>query len=856
MNDPQTRKPQEISRRERWNISRMAIAFPRLTVAFWIAVSVAGVFAFRSLKYSLLPDITFPVVIVNAGAPLQTAEEMEERIVRPIEARLKSLEGLDDIRASIYPGQTAITVSFRVGTRLDFAALAVERAVKELALPEMSALKVIPLNLNQTSVVTFAIDGTGKSLAELTVLSRERIVPAMEKVPGVLEAQLLGEPPGKPVAGHAPSVVRLNGGQVLALEIIKRSDANTLEVVRAARAEVERLQVAIPGVRLTVARTQADFIREASHSTVEALLIAVALSVLVIFPFLWSWPATLISALAIPTSLLGTAIVMALCGFELDTISLLALALVIGIIIDDAIVDVENIARHLEEGGESPRHAALSATMEIGLTVAAATFTIVAVFLPVALMHGTVGQFFKPFGVTVSAAVLISLLVARTLSPLLAVYWLKPVPAHGAGAVWKAFVRWYRGALEWSLHHRWIVLGLAAAAFAGGIALVPLIPKGLIPRLDRGEFNINFAVAMAGGASDSMAPALEAAKKLEDFVRAYPQVDAVFTIVGTRQGEPNKGAMHVRLRAGRTLHTAAIEDQLRRSLPKLDGVTTSVEDIPFVDAGEQKTFEVALVGDDLAALDRAAAELADRLKKLPGFADVSTTAGDTQDARRIEHRDSQRAASVQANLSDGFSLGDATQQVAAAARETLPAGVTLQLGGDSSRVVEVFTSFGITLGLSVVCILLVLVLLFHNWVDPLVILFSLPLAVVGAVVALLVVRSEFGMISLIGVVFLFGLVNKNAILLVDYINQLRASGLGLTEAILRAGPVRLRPILMTTLATILGMMPIALGLGVGSELRAPMAVSIIGGLVTSTLLSLIVVPVVYALLDGWRRGKT
>ena len=842
----------------------MAIAFPRLTVAFWIAVSVAGVFAFRSLKYSLLPDITFPVVIVNAGAPLQTAEEMEERIVRPIESRLKSLEGLDEIRASIYPGQTAITVSFRVGTRLDFAALAVERAVKELALPEMSALKVIPLNLNQTSVVTFAIDGKEKSLAELTVLSRERIVPAMEKVPGVLEAQLLGEPPVKPVAGHAPSVVRFNGTQVLALEIVKRSDANTLEVVRAVRAEVERLQVAIPGVRLTVARTQADFIREASHSTVEALLIAVALSVLVIFPFLWSWPATLISALAIPTSLLGTAIVMALCGFELDTISLLALALVIGIIIDDAIVDVENIARHLEEGGESPRHAALSATMEIGLTVAAATFTIVAVFLPVALMHGTVGQFFKPFGVTVSAAVLISLLVARTLSPLLAVYWLKPVPAHGAGAVWRAFVRWYRGGLEWSLHHPRIVLGLAAVSFAGGVALVPLIPKGLIPRLDRGEFKINFAVALpatqadprtatAGAAFDPMATALEAAKKLEDFVRAYPQVEAVFTIVGTRQGEPNKGAMHVRLHAGRTLHTAAIEDQLRRSLPKLDGVTTSVEDIPFVDAGEQKTFEVALVGPDLAALEHAATELADRLKKLPGFADVSTTAGNTQGTRRIEHRSSQRSASVQANLSDGYSLGDATQQAAVTAREILPAGVTLQLGGDSSRVVEVFTSFGITLGLSVVCILLVLVLLFHNWVDPLVILFSLPLAVVGAVVALMVVRSEFGMISLIGVVFLFGLVNKNAILLVDYINQLRASGLGLAEAILRAGPVRLRPILMTTLATILGMMPIALGLGVGSELRAPMAVSIIGGLVTSTLLSLIVVPVVYTLLDGWRR---
>lgn len=853
-----------MSVRERFNISRLAIAHPWLTVAFWIAVTVGGVFAFRTLQYSLLPDITFPVVIVNIQAPLSSASETSGKIARPVEQRLKSLEGLDEIRASVYPGRVVVTLSFRVGLKLDRCARDTGIALRDVKLPAGVEPKIVPLNLNQTSAAGYALSGDGKSLAELAKIAREKIIPAIEKTPGVLEVSLLGEPmtasdpQASQAALQAPSIVRLNGQPVLALEVIKRSDANTLDVVEHVKSEVARLHAVSRGVRLILARTQADYIREATHSTVESLLIAVALSVLVIFPFLWSWPATIISALAIPTSLLGTAIVMALCGFELDTITLLALALVIGIIIDDAIVDVENIARHLEEGGESPRLAALSATREIGLTVAAATFTIVAVFLPVGLMQGSVGQFFKPFGVTVSAAVVISLLVARTLSPLLAVYWLKPVPAHGMGPVWRAIVAFYRLALHWSLHHRKTVVGIAVASFVGGLALIPLIPKGLIPRLDRGEFKVVYhadsAAAARGG--NPFAGSLAAAKSLEDFVRAFPDVREVYTIIGSREGDPGKGVLHVRLSSDKKIHTAEIEDRLRRSLPKLQGVTTSVEDVPFVELGDQKPIDVAIVGDDHAAIERASSSLADRLRKTHGFVDVTSSSRPEDGENHIEHLGTHEASYLSANLVGGYSLGEATERVVSLSHEIFPPGVSLHLDGDSANIATVFGSFGITLGLAVVCIIAVLLLLFRNWVDPLVIVLALPLAVVGAVFALLVVRSEFGMISLIGVVFLFGLVNKNAILLVDYVNQLRASGHGCIESILRAGPVRLRPILMTTLATILGMMPVAIGLGVGSELRAPMAVAIIGGLITSTLLSLIVVPVVYAMLDPLRKRRS
>jgi multidrug efflux pump subunit AcrB len=595
---------------------------------------------------------------------------------------------------------------------------------------------------------------------------------------------------------------------------------------------------------------------------------------------------------------------MAIYGFNLETITLLALALVIGSIVDDAIVDVENIMRHIEEG-KTPREAALIATNEIGLTVTAATLTAVAVFLPIGLMGGVIGQFFKPFGITVSAAMLTSMLVARTLSPVLAIYWLKAKPSSSPqkqSKIWLEFDQAYRNLLAWSLQHRLIVVGLAISSLIAGLALIPLIPKGFIPKLDRGEFNIVYtaplpsvpgdlaqgvqgglgqpggqagqlgqmgqkdklgksslaAAALADSSSSIPIPiplndSLDIAKKLEEVVRKFPAVATVFTTVGSREGEPNKGTLYVKLKAEREVKTAEVQDQLRAALPKLAGVTTSIEDIQFVDTGGQKPLQIALQGDDLKALTTAAKAVKARIEKISGFADVTITgASHQQDGiLQIERLNNQRVVYIGANLGQNLTLGDATDQVVAEAKAVMPAGVSLNLGGDSARQNQVFGSFGTTLGLSALCIIVVLIWLFKSWVDPIVIGLSLPLAVVGALLALLFTKSDFGMISLIGFVFLLGITNKNAILIVDYINQLRDSGLERTEAILKAGPVRLRPIMMTTAATILGMVPIALGLGAGSELRSPMAVSIAGGLVSSTILSLFVVPVFYAILDDW-----
>ncbi|MBE8969987.1 efflux RND transporter permease subunit, partial [Nostocales cyanobacterium LEGE 12452] len=490
------------SARELFNISKLAIQFSWLTVSFWIAVTVAGVLAFSSLKYALFPDITFPVVVVNATAPLTTALDTEAKLTKPLEERLRSLEGLENIRSSTYPSQTAVALSFAVGTNLETSTKKVETALKQLTLPQGATSKIIPLNLNESAAISYAIESPTRNLKDLTKLAQDEIVSAIAKLPGVLKVSLLGAatatPPVNPANASAAALpqggatlVRFNGQDALAFQVIKRGSANTLEVVSQVEKEVQRLRSTLKDVKLTLAATQAEYIRQATQSTIDALLEAVLLSIVVIFPFLWNWRATLISALAIPTSLLATFIVMAIFGFNLETITLLALALVIGSIVDDAIVDVENIMRHVDDG-ETPRQAALLATNEIGLTVTAATLTAVAVFLPIGLMGGVIGQFFKPFGITVSAAMLASMLVARTLSPVLAIYWLKPkssLSPRREAKIWVAFTQFYGNLLSWSLNHRKIVIGLAVFSFIAGIVLIPLIPKGFIPKLDRGEFN-------------------------------------------------------------------------------------------------------------------------------------------------------------------------------------------------------------------------------------------------------------------------------------------------------------------------------------------------------------------------------
>lgn len=824
--------------RSRYNISRIAIRFAFVTATVWLVIIIAGGIAFANLKYTLLPDFSIPLIVVDATvAGHLDASTTETRLTIPLEHVLAPA-GSTLMRSTTKPGRTTIALSFDVGGTLEERRAAIDALLARGPIPAGAVVKSTSIDINANPVATYAdsSDDETRLLVDAGILFRDA-VPAFTAVSGVLRADLIG--------ADKTTAVRLNGHHAIMIRIVKKGGANTLEVAAAVDVVAARVR-ALLGIPLQIAATQAPYIREASHATTDALGIAMALSVLVVFPFLRDVRATFISAIAIPVSLAGTAIVMALFHFNLESITLLALTLVTGVIVDDAIVDVENIERHIQSG-ESPRVAAERATDEIGLTVTGATFTIVAVFLPIAFMTGTLGQFFRPFGLTASAAVLTSLAVARTLSPMLAAFMLRP--ASGGAHVQRA-PRLYAAALHWSLQHRALVVSGAIVSFLIGLAIIPLIPKGFIPHLDRGQFQVTIRLKNAG--ATPVADAIADAQTIDAVIRRDPEVATVLAAVGDR-GDPAVATLAVTLRHARRAPTIVVENRVRAALPALANATTSVEDVPFVENGVTKPLRVTVSDPQLDVLARASANLARRLTSQKGFVDVS--AGGLEFAggvpTLITREDGKQVVDVDADLV-GVNIGDATGRVDTIARAILPKSSHYVFAGEAGDTITTFGSFGVTLGLSTLSIIVVLWLLFRGWRAPLVIVVALPLSVVGALFALFVTRTDFGLISLMGVIFLFGLVNKNAILLVDAIVQRRRAGMERVAAILEAGSRRFRPIVMTTFATILGMLPIAVGFGAGSELRAPMAIAIIGGLISSTVLSLVVIPVAYTFVD--RKG--
>ena len=833
----------KLSLRQRLNVSRLALSYPRLTVAAWLLIGVSGVLAAWRLPTALFPDIAAPVVLITISAPGQPAETVERELTIPVEQRLFGVRNRGHIISSTAPGAASVTVPFDIGLSLSTAEIRVRAALHGLTLPASSRLEIRRVDLDETPIVTYAVTPLDRASAPARIATDiERLRSQVAAVRGVARVATLG----LDVSGQPPMRVRLNGAPAVALEVVKTAGANTLEVARAVSA-IMRDTPASTGLRIDTMRAEAPFIREATGATLEALWMAVILSVLVIYAFLRRKAATAISALAIPTSMVGTFLVMALCGFKFETITLLALALVIGIIVDDAIVDVENIVRHLPDA-ENVGSAVRLATDEIGLTVTAATLTIVAVFVPVAFMGGVVGTFFRPFGLTISAAVLTSLLVARTLIPVLAARWLGRSREPPPSPTWRRFCHAYRSLLVWALAHPRTVLLVATVCLFGGVALVPLIPQGFIPALDRGACEVHFSLPSGSDLSASD----QVAARLAQRVAADPDVARVLSVTGSVTGEADSGVLYVALKPDRHTRTQIVETRLRRALAPMALAEISVEEVPIIAIAAQKPLEIILTSDDTAALALAATRVLHQIAPWPGVEDASISGlGARGDHTWLRH-EGRSAAVIRANLADGMAIGTVAARVRSELPGALPSDVALELAGESAQASDVFAHFATALGLAVLGVLAVLLALFRSWQDPVAIASSLPPAAVGSMFGLFLTRSDFGIISLLGLVFLMGLVNKNAIILVDRINQLRATGLSRSDAILEAGPVRLRPIIMTTSAAVLAMLPIAIGFGAGAELRSPMAVAIIGGLLTSTLLSLVVVPVIYQLLDSLR----
>jgi HAE1 family hydrophobic/amphiphilic exporter-1 len=751
------------------------------------------------------------------------------------------------------------------------------------------------------------------------------------------------------------SLALVNGVPAVGLDILKQSGANTVGVVDRVKKEIETVQKELPpGTTVTMVRDASIMIRDSVRDVQETLILGGLLTILIVFCFLNSWRSTVITGLTLPISVISSFTVMNFLGMTLNILTLMALSLAIGMLIDDAIVVRENIVRHLERG-EDHFTAAREGTSEIGLAVLATTMSVVAVFVPVAYMKGIVGRFFFQFGITVAFAVLVSLLVSFTLDPMLSSRWVDPDIArkgkrHLIARFLDRFNHWfdrtaegYRRVIGWALDHRKTVLFLATVTFFAGLGVFGALQTEFFPNYDQGEFQLNFKSAPEA----SMEETKNRLVVVQAALKEIPEVQHTYATIGAGDtGTVRDASVFIKLkeRKDRKRKQEEIQRDLRDQIGKIPGILPAILEAGRMD--NQKPLVVNVRGEDIGLLKKYAAELKEAIYKIPGIVDLEVTLeqdipefrlvvdrqratdagvmtgdivrtagalvggqavstyededGDAVNVRvrlplalrqdptqveklrlavskpngpaalvplgnvvsygmsttpsEINRQDLTRQVVITANL-DGLPLGTAVKKVEEASKKlTMAPGYRVVFSGEAEDMAESFGYMAEALILAVIFVYLILAAQFESFIDPLAIMFSLPLSIVGMAGMLWITRGTINMMSLIGLIMLMGLVTKNAILLVDFTKTLRSRGMSRREALITAGRTRLRPILMTTLAMIFGMLPLALALGQGAEMRAPMARAVIGGLITSTLLTLLVVPVVYTVLDdigGW-----
>ncbi len=753
----------------------------------------------------------------------------------------------------------------------------------------------------------------------------------------------------------------VNGQPAIGLDVYKQSGGNEVELVDNVKKTMLKVRKELPpGVTLTMVRDGTIMTRDSLTDVKDTLIIGGILTVLIVFCFINSWRSTVITGVTLPISVISAYIIMYALGMTLNVMTLMALSLAIGMLIDDAIVVRENIVRHLEMGKDH-MEASRFGTSEIGLAVFATSMSIIAVFVPVAFMKGIVGRFFYQFGISVAFAVLVSLFVSFTLDPMLSSRWHDPSihlngRRKGIARLLERFNQWfdstadkYRFAISWALDHRKSVMALALGAFVVGIMLFGTLESSFMALYDKGEFQVSFKTAPDASLA-------ETENRLDAILAALkdiPEIDHSYATIGAGDnGTVRDGLLYLKLkeRKERKRNQFELQRDVRERFRKIAGITFSIEEVGQI-GGAQKPLNVNLKGDDLNTLKLLGQKLKEELYKTPGIVDLAVTLehdipeyrlrvdrekalsagvttndivgslgrlvggeaistyededGDAVDVRvrlperlrqnpsqvadlkvsvtdgnggvkllplaslvstvvaasptEINRRDLARQITVSANL-DNLPIGTAVKHVEAAAKRiNMPPGYSIDLSGEAEDMAESFGYMGESLLLAIIFVYLILAAQFESFFEPFAIMLSLPLSIVGMAGMLKLTGDTVNIMSLIGLIMLMGLVTKNAILLVDYAKVLqRRDGKPRREAVIEAGRTRLRPIIMTTLAMIFGMLPLFLAIGAGAEMRAPMARAVVGGLLTSTLLTLLVVPVMYTLMDdlgSWLKGK-
>ncbi len=882
-----------------------------------------------------------PIVSVALNATGMTAQAATDLADKVVKRRLETVEGVGAVNLV---GEAEREIGVIVDrSRLEAYRLSLTEVVQALRQENMDAPAGSADRGATESLVRVAARGrTAQQIGGIPVKRIEGATVFVSDVARVVDG--IEEPKNLAFIDVRPA---------LTLDVQKQSGANTVAVADGVREMATKLQPELPqGVTLQVVRDDSTFIRESIEDVQVTLILGGLLTVFIVYLFLNSWRSTLMTGLTLPLSVIAAFIAMKAFDFTLNVLTLMGLSLAIGMLIDDAIVVRENIVRHLQQGKDH-FDAARDGTSEIGLAVLATTSTIVAVFIPVAFMGGMVGQFFYEFGITVAAAVLVSLFVSFTLDPMLSSRWVDPDIEEGRhttflGRALARFNQWFDGmhvgyerVLEWSLRHRLVVVGIAILAFVASFPILGMLGGDFMPDYNRGEYQINFKGTPGSTLRQTGDRALEIVGKLKEL----PDVEYTYTTIGesgTQYRPATEGTTYVKLKPHTGKTFSQVLSDARKAIEQVPGFTYGLTEAgPF----GQKPVQLSVRGADVDELDRLSRELMAKMAAIPGVADIETSsekakpelrinvdrsrasdlgvsvsaisttlraglegevatviedAGDTHDVRvrlqpdqrryvrdllqltvpsdrdddagdkiqmplqevasavsttgpsTIRRKDLQREVRVSANP-DGRSLGEIMTDIdAAVAGLKLQPGYDVLAGGDAEELTDMFINMFRALALAVIFIYLILASQFGSFTHPLAIMLSLPLSLVGVAVTLLATGDNLNIMSMIGLIMLMGLVTKNAILLIDFANQARARGVSRHAALISAGTTRLRPIVMTTLAMIFGMLPLAFAIGAGAEMRAPMARAVIGGLITSTLLSLIVVPVVYTYLDDFR----
>jgi hydrophobic/amphiphilic exporter-1 (mainly G- bacteria), HAE1 family len=1050
-------------------ITRVSIRNPVFATMVMIGIMVLGVFSYARLRVEQMPDVTLPYVQILTVYPGASPEVVESDVSKPIENAVNTVSGVKRIYSNSREGQSQVFVEFRQGTEISRA---IQDARDKIALVRPSFPRdvkdpqVLRVDIEDNQpTISLAVLSPSVELRELTSLTDQTIVKALENIPGVAQVIVNGRvtrqiliqikpsalaslgigidqvmtavqtanqdvPAGRITRGQNDSIVRvegkikdpaqfgrvivaqqgggpvylsqvadvidgekeldsisrINGRPSITIDIRKAQDANIVETGRGVRQALESLKPRLPpDVEIRLVYSQADQVEKSVNRVKQTILEGALLTVLIVFLFLHSWRSTIITGLTLPISVIATFIALYAFGFTLNMMTLMALSLCIGLLIDDAIVVRENIVRHLGLG-KTHLAAAREGTDEIGLAVMATTFAIVAVFVPIAFMKGIVGQFFFQFGLTVAVAVLVSLFVSFTLDPMLSSVWRDPAGSRFSRAPWlgrfmdgvEGVVVWVHGVygrmLEWAIaedrrrvylpaigvwsavrtgslgalkprfatiSNRGIVLWAAVLIFFGSFALLPFIGKEFQPQVDQSfiSLRLNTPVGTSLEFTDGKV------REVEEALKRFPEILLTMTTVGTEDGR-NYARVNVKLtdRSARARSQKELEGAIRAALKPIPGIELAL--------GYDRPIWVNLLGPDPDTLKKLIDEFAEKVSKVRGIADMETSekaanpalsirlnndaaadlgisvqqvgatvrpllAGETvtywlgpdgqnyevnvqlpREGRRlasdlgnlylstnkrgpdgelrmvplrqvaeivettspqiIKRQDLQRRVALYANA-EGRPSGNVGDDVEKIVKQTeLPPGYRFTIAGQQEDSAESAAALLSALGLAVIFIYLVLASQFASFIQPIAIMASLPFTLIGVLLALLVTGTTLNILSMIGFVMLMGLVTKNAILLVDFANRARRGGAALHDALLSAGQVRLRPILMTTAAMIFGMLPLALGLGESGETQAPMGRAIIGGVLTSTLLTLIVVPVIYTYFDRlaeWRKAR-